>query len=1573
MPATNLPSTPRGDASRPAGPSLRPLVWLGVVIAILMAVAVGAYHSYALSVQASTEALLQSIARARATAIRAHLDERIADAWVLSRRDRLVRMFPANGASPTDQQRRELEEAMADMSSAYGYHNIVVLDRNLNALVSQHEDSLDAREVAALRTTMQTGRPQPILLHSSPEGTTEYGLVAPIRLSEDSTTPPDGALYLVLDVESRLVPLLGGGVPSESFRNLLMQVGTDSTIAVAGRVGDMREISPLIRVGNARAEALRRSDNALDFDGVPVLRGIAPVPYSPWVLVAKIDREEAEAPVRVAATVIAVAFLLLLALMVLIARNVGRRQQQRALIEKDQLALRTLRVVETSTDGYLVLDEQGRILDANDALLSIVGYDRRTLLSLSIGALKITDASDEVAATLQRIRSGINERYVSRWRHRDGHEIDVDVSATYLEEEGGGRIYAFVRDITDSLASRRRLERVNRLYAYLNHAGEALFRTRDRDEAFAMVCRISVSEGGFPLAWVGVVNDAEQRVDIVVAHGEAAEYAQDLVITLDPALPTSRGPGGRCIAERRPVMVDDFTRDPSVAPWRDMAKRFGLRSSAALPVLVDGRPVAALMLYDTHEGAFDSELVSLLEEVSRLLALVLQGIEIERQRAEEQERRRRSEERFRTHFEALPIATYVVHEASGTVRRVNRAFINLFGYEAYDVPTLEASFERFFADPVYRAQTFEVFRRDLAEVTAGAKPRRSREYSIRCRDGDERVVQAIVTRTADELIIGWVDLTELRQSQVLLREAQRIARLGSWSYDFRSRTRELSEDAIELFDLDRTRGGTQGMMLAAFSRADLTFLEAQFFRAIRDRQVYEVTVPVTSRRGTRRYALIRARVKYDERGEPLRAVGSVQDVTEQTEAANELARYRDQLEQRVIERTAALATANEQLAGALEAADAASRAKSAFLAVMSHEIRTPLNGVIGMAEVLAQSPLPSRDAEAVRIIRGSATNLLGIIDDILDFSKIEAGRIDLERESTSVGEILDGVQASLAPMADARGVDVTLHIAPDVPERIVTDATRLRQICYNLVGNAIKFSGGRQHIRGRVAVRVDVDAHEPLRVRIAVIDNGIGMSADTMAHLFTSFTQAEISTTRRFGGTGLGLAICKRLTDLFGGEISVQSQPDVGSTFTVLLPTEEVAYTSPLPAIDVHGVPCVLLQEADALQEMDDMAIHLRHAGAVVTIVSTVSEALAVLQGAAKPAVFVRRAPNGTAPGVDGFDNDEVRALHITDGRRRTARVVAPSLVTLDRYYLRPRSLLRAVAIAAGRASPELLKEDLPALSAVTPRAAPISVEQARAEGQLILVAEDDEVNQKVIMQQLALLGFAAEIARNGAEALAMLQANRYALLLTDLHMPVMDGYELTRRIRSDEAATSAPYPLPIVALTANALRGEETRVRELGMTAFLTKPVLLNVLKGTLSQWVTPQVAAPTPKQAMPAIATAATGHLPTLDVSVLQGLVGDDADIIHEFLTDYRTSAQRIAGDIRLAQTQGDLSALGAACHKLKSSSRSVGALSLGELCQKIEQSARQRDVESVNRSTEEFELEFEAVMNALSSALS
>src|SRR5258706_7296786 len=268
-------------------------------------------------------------------------------------------------------------------------------------------------------------------------------------------------------------------------------------------------------------------------------------------------------------------------------------------------------------------------------------------------------------------------------------------------------------------------------------------------------------------------------------------------------------------------------------------------------------------------------------------------------------------------------------------------------------------------------------------------------------------------------------------------------------------------------------------------------------------------------------------------------------------------RLNEDLEQRVQRRTAQLESSNRELAVATDAAERANRAKSAFLATMSHEIRTPMNGVIGMVEVLAHSRLSESQADAVRTIRASAFSLLGIIDDILDFSKIEAGRLNLERAPVALPDLIESVCDTLLPVALDKDVELNLFIAPEVPDFVWSDSTRLRQVLFNLAGNAIKFGAGRPHQRGRVSIRVEV-AQDPSRLVLRFADNGIGMAPETVTQLFSSFTQAEVSTTRRFGGTGLGLAICKRLVTLMNGEIDVQSALGEGSTFTVTLPFEAV-------------------------------------------------------------------------------------------------------------------------------------------------------------------------------------------------------------------------------------------------------------------------------------------------------------------------------------------------------------------------------------------------------------------------------
>ncbi|MCK9985365.1 MAG: hypothetical protein AzoDbin1_01837 [Azoarcus sp.] len=638
-------------------------------------------------------------------------------------------------------------------------------------------------------------------------------------------------------------------------------------------------------------------------------------------------------------------------------------------------------------------------------------------------------------------------------------------------------------------------------------------------------------------------------------------------------------------------------------------------------------------------------------------------------------------------------------------------------------------------------------------------------------------------------------------------------------------------------------------------------------------------------------------------------------------------------------------------------AEQASRAKSAFLAAMSHEIRTPMNGVIGMVDVLANSRLSEHQADLVRTIRESASSLLGIIDDILDFSKIEAGKLDIERAPLSIADLVEGLCNSLVPVAARRGVDLALFISPAIPERVLSDDVRLRQVLYNLVGNAIKFSAGRLDVRGRVSVRVEIAQVTPLRITFRVADNGIGIAPETLGSLFAPFSQAEISTTRRFGGTGLGLAICRRLVELMNGVIEVESSPGSGSRFTVTLPFDiaDEQPTRPLP--DLAGIDCILIENAEL--NTGDLRAYLEHAGARVLVASDARAAADLATRAACPAVLIAYAESRLEQTPDLLNEiPNAHCLYITRGRRRRARVAAPDRVILDGDALRRQALLHAVAVASGRASPEIVHDS--GNGALDDEAPPPSVAEARALGRLILVAEDDEINQKVILQQLALLGFAAEVASNGNEALQMWRAGHYALLLTDLHMPEMDGYALAEAIRREEAGRRR---MPILALTANALRGEANRAHAMGMDAYLTKPIQIHVLRAALEKWLPMPRGLPT-KTAMKASGSGKSGAS-FVNVAVLEALVGDDKEVTRAILEDYLLVARQQAAALHAALAEGDIHSAGKIAHRLKSSSRAIGAAAMGDLCAEIENAGRAEDRVALAQQVAQFDLILGAVL--------
>ncbi|MHB1668940.1 MAG: ATP-binding protein [Thiomonas sp.] len=667
------------------------------------------------------------------------------------------------------------------------------------------------------------------------------------------------------------------------------------------------------------------------------------------------------------------------------------------------------------------------------------------------------------------------------------------------------------------------------------------------------------------------------------------------------------------------------------------------------------------------------------------------------------------------------------------------------------------------------------------------------------------------------------------------------------------------------------------------------------------------------------------------------------------------------LAQEVQQRTA-------ELRATRDAAEAATRAKSDFLAAMSHEIRTPMNGVIGMLDVLTQTSLKGYQMEMVELIRESAYALLSIIEDILDFSKIEAGKLAIEQQSMSVEDVVEKVCTLLDRMAEKKHVELTLFVDPELPQALQGDALRLRQILTNLVNNAIKFSSGLER-PGQVAVRARMAGLEDGQVWVECVvhDNGIGMDEATQARLFTPFEQADVSTTRRFGGTGLGLAIARQLAQMMGGDITVQSELGAGSTFTVRLPLIALPQPAPTPSL-VAGLPCLVIGPEVGLTA--DVAMHLAHAGAQVQRAAAID---AVSTRADPPSeilwVWVLDT-EGAPPPLDALhtaaglrSRGDVRLLIIGRGKRRRPRRTAPNLVQIDGNLLTRRYILQAVAIAAGRAAEEEWNETVGLARAAFE--AP-SHEEAVRQGKLVLVAEDNETNQQVIRRQLALLGLAAEVAGDGLEAFARWKTGEYALLLTDVHMPRMDGYELTASIRAAEAQAGMGHT-PIIALTANALKGEAEHCQAAGMDDYLSKPVRQADLKTMLEKWLPSAKALPE----LPQAPAAAVAERP-VDVSKLRELVGDDAAVIREFLQDFRVSAASIAAELQAACESGWLAGAGAAAHKLKSSARSVGALGLGALCEQIEQAGKAGDGAALTGLLPRFNAEMIAVDDDLAAWL-
>lgn len=651
----------------------------------------------------------------------------------------------------------------------------------------------------------------------------------------------------------------------------------------------------------------------------------------------------------------------------------------------------------------------------------------------------------------------------------------------------------------------------------------------------------------------------------------------------------------------------------------------------------------------------------------------------------------------------------------------------------------------------------------------------------------------------------------------------------------------------------------------------------------------------------------------------------------------------------------------EELRVARDMAEAATKAKATFLATMSHEIRTPMGGVIGMVDLLQQSALTDDQRQMIDTVRDSAHSLLTIINDILDFSKIEAGKLDLEAIPISVRDIVEGAGEALAVDARTKGIGLSVYVDPDIPDAVVGDQVRLRQILFNFGSNAIKFTE-----QGKVLIRADKvpsRGKKKATVQFQVIDQGIGIPKEAQEKLFQVFSQVEASTTRRFGGTGLGLSICQRLTEMMNGEIGVESVPGEGSTFSATI-TFPVAKQHDIKSDghDLDGLNVLFALGDDDMREL--LPRYLEHWGATVTAIAETGEVKSLALKAAGTGSPFNVIVLGTAwPLAERIELAEslvaeaslssARYVIACRDRAKGERKDIDQTVYMDTDPLRRGSLIKSVAVAAGRASPEVEYDD----SEITLDAgkAP-TVAEAEAMGQLILLAEDNVTNQDVIRRQLTMLGYALEIANDGKEALELLETRSFAILLTDCHMPNVDGFELTETIRKSDKGTDGHFP--IIAITASVMKEEIDHCFASGMNDYLPKPLEMTKLKEMLRKWMPAPTGGPVPEDeaaedgttAAPAAANQGSGGGAApggpIDVSALTYIFGDDQETIHEVLADFVDPAWQTVAEIEAAFEQREAKDIGALGHKLKSSSRAVGANALSDLCQALEAAGKNDD---------------------------